>query len=195
MHPWARRTVKIVGGTLLTLVLLIAAVLIATQTSWFRDWARGFGEKQAARLLNGQLHIGRLDGNLWSGAMLTDVRITQDGREVVRVERVRVTYSVRQLLSRHWRFPEITLTRPSIVLIHDAAGWHIEKQRLHQLRRIQRVSRHRDFVGDSLDFFLGERALHDAVHKARPVRPKHPRHAHGEIVFGNIEERQFASAF
>jgi hypothetical protein len=49
--------------------------------------------------------IGRLDGNLWSGATLTDVRITQDGREVVRVERVRVTYSVRQLLSRHWRFP------------------------------------------------------------------------------------------
>ena len=44
---------------------------------------------------------------------------------MVRIERVRVTYNVRQLLSRHWRFPEITLTRPSIVLIHDATGWHI----------------------------------------------------------------------
>ena len=44
---------------------------------------------------------------------------------MVRIERVRVTYRVRQLLSRQWRFPEITLTRPSIVLIHDAAGWHI----------------------------------------------------------------------
>ncbi|HEV8398175.1 MAG TPA: translocation/assembly module TamB domain-containing protein [Vicinamibacterales bacterium] len=125
MQRWARRTVKIVGGTLVVLVLLVASALVATQTSWFRNWARGFGERQAARLLNGQLNIGRLDGNLWSGATLTNVRITQDGREVVRVERVRVTYSVRQLLSRHWRFPEITLTRPSIVLIHDAAGWHI----------------------------------------------------------------------
>ena len=125
MKPWARRTVKILGGFVLAVVLLVAAGLIATQTAWFRDWARGFGERQAARLLNGQLSIGRLDGNLWSGATLTDVRITQDGREVVRVERVRVTYRVRQLLSRQWRFPEITLTRPSIVLIHDAAGWHI----------------------------------------------------------------------
>jgi autotransporter translocation and assembly factor TamB len=125
MRTWARRTVKIVGGFVLTLVLLVVGGLIATQTPWFRDWARGFGERQAARLLNGQLAIGRLDGNLWSGATLTNVRITQNGREVVRVERVRVTYSVRQLLSRHWRFPEITLTRPSIVLIHDAAGWHI----------------------------------------------------------------------
>jgi uncharacterized protein involved in outer membrane biogenesis len=125
MNRWVRRTFKIAGGIILVLVLLVAGALVATQTSWFRDWARGFGERQAARLLNGQLAIGRLDGNLWSGATLTNVRITQDGREVVRVDRVRVTYNVRQLLSRHWRFPEITLTRPSIVLIHDANGWHI----------------------------------------------------------------------
>jgi autotransporter translocation and assembly factor TamB len=125
MRPWARRTIKIVGGVILTLMLLVAGALIATQTSWFRDWARGFGERQAARLLNGQLAIGRLDGNLWSGATLTNVRITQDGREVVQIERVHVTYRVRQLLSRQWRFPEITLTRPSIVLIRNERGWHI----------------------------------------------------------------------
>ena len=125
MNRWARRTLKITGSLVLALVLLVVGALIATQTAWFRDWARGFGERQAARLLNGQLSIGRLDGNLWSGATLSDVRITQDGREVVRIDRVRVTYSARQLLSRHWRFPEITLTRPAIVLIRDANGWHI----------------------------------------------------------------------
>jgi len=125
MTGWARRTVKILLGLGLTVVLLVAAALVATQTSWFRDWARGFGERQAARLLNGQISIGRLDGNLWNGATLSNVAITQDGRQVVTVERVRVTYNVRQLLSRNWQFPEITLTRPSIVLIHDAAGWRI----------------------------------------------------------------------
>jgi len=125
MHRYARRTLKTAAGLVLALVLLVAGGIVATQTSWFRNWARGLGERQAARLLNGELHIGRLDGNLWSGALLSDVRVTQDGRDVVRVERVRVTYSVRQLLSRHWRFPEITLTRPSIVLVHDAGGWHI----------------------------------------------------------------------
>ena len=125
MQRWARRTVKTLVGLLLAVVLLVAGALIATQTAWFRDWARGFGERQAARLLNGELRIGRLDGNLWSGATLTDVAITQDGRQVVTVERVRVAYNVRQLLSRNWRFPEIALTRPSIVLIHDATGWRI----------------------------------------------------------------------
>jgi autotransporter translocation and assembly factor TamB len=125
MHPWARRTLTISAALVLAVVLLVVGGIAATQTTWFRSWARGLGERQAARLLNGELHIGRLDGNLWSGATLDDVRITQDGREVVKVDRVRVTYNIRQLLSRHWRFPEITLTRPSIVLIHDAAGWHI----------------------------------------------------------------------
>jgi autotransporter translocation and assembly factor TamB len=125
MTRWVRRTLKIVGGLVLMLVLLVAAGLLATQTAWFRDWARGFGERQAARLLNGQLAIGRLDGSLWNGATLSNVAITQDGREVVKVERIRVTYNVRQLLSRNWRFPEITLTRPSIVLVHDQNGWKI----------------------------------------------------------------------
>ena len=32
MRPWARRTLKIVGGTLLALVLLVAAAIVATQT-------------------------------------------------------------------------------------------------------------------------------------------------------------------
>ena len=125
MQRWARRTVKTVAGLVLAVAVLVAAALVATQTAWFRDWARSFGERQAARLLNGELRIGRLDGNLWSGATLTNVAITQDGRQVVTVERVRVTYNVRQLLSRNWQFPEITLTRPSIVLSHDASGWRI----------------------------------------------------------------------
>ena len=125
MQRWARRTVKTLAGLLLAIVLLVTGALVATQTAWFRAWAVGFGERQAARLLNGELRIGRLDGNLWSGATLTDVAITQDGRQVVTVERVRVAYNIRQLLSRNWRFPEIALTRPSIVLIHDDTGWRI----------------------------------------------------------------------
>jgi autotransporter translocation and assembly factor TamB len=119
------RTAKVLLWTVVAVLVLVAGGLVATQTPWFREWARGFAERQAARLLNGQLAIGRLDGTLWTGATLSDVRITQDGREVVRIERVRVTYSARQLASGQWLIPAITLTRPSIVLIHDTKGWHI----------------------------------------------------------------------
>jgi autotransporter translocation and assembly factor TamB len=120
-----RLAFKAVGWTVVTVVLLVVAGVITTQTPWFREWARGFAEKQAARLLNGELAIGRLEGTLWTGATLRDVRIRQDGREVVRIDQVRVTYSARQLASGQWLFPEITLTRPSLVLVHDSAGWRI----------------------------------------------------------------------
>ena len=117
-----RRVVKVLLWTVATVLMLVAAGLVATQTAWFREWARGMAERQSAGLLNGQLTIGRLEGNLWTGAVMSDVRITQDGREVVRIDRVRVAYDVRRLVKRQWLFPEVTLTRPSIVLIHDG-GW------------------------------------------------------------------------
>lgn len=120
-----RRVFKVLLWTAATMLMLVAAGLFATQTSWFREWARGMAERQSAALLNGQLRIGRLEGNLWTGAVMTDVRIIQDGREVVRIDRVRVAYDVRRLVKRQWFFPDVTLTRPSVVLIHTAEGWRI----------------------------------------------------------------------
>ena len=81
-----RRVVKVLLWMVATVLLLVAGGLLATQTAWFREWARGLAERQSAALLNGQLRIGRLEGNLWTGAVMTDVRITQDGREVVRID-------------------------------------------------------------------------------------------------------------
>jgi autotransporter translocation and assembly factor TamB len=127
MATWRRWIVRTVLALVLSVVVLVAAAVVSTQTPWFHEWARGLAERQAGRLINGQLSIGRLEGTLWTGATLSNVRITQDGRVVVAVDRVRVEYDWRQLASRHWLFPRITLTRPSIVLITDDDGWRIAK--------------------------------------------------------------------
>ena len=75
--------------------------------------------------------------------------------------------------------------------MQHAARRNVEEKRLQQLRGVERVSRHGDLVRDGLDLFLGERALHDAIHKARPIRAEHPRHTHRKISIGHIKHREF----
>ena len=42
--------------------------VVSTQTSWFKDWLRRYIARQATTVLDGELSIGRLRGNLFSGS-------------------------------------------------------------------------------------------------------------------------------
>ena len=46
---------------------MASMAVIVTQTAWFKEWMRGFIVRQASNYLNGELTIGRLDGNLFYG--------------------------------------------------------------------------------------------------------------------------------
>ena len=75
-----RRTAQ-VAAVICTLVVGTAAMaVIVTQTTWFKDWLRGFIVRQARGYVNGELQINRLDGNLFFGVELEDVDVTMHGR-------------------------------------------------------------------------------------------------------------------
>src|SRR5258708_35454446 len=67
-----RRTLQVVAlvGTLL--VGLIALAFIASPTPWFRQWLRGYVERQAQQYVNGTVSIGSLGGNPFYGIELGD---------------------------------------------------------------------------------------------------------------------------
>jgi len=72
----ARRSLQIVA-VIATLVIGVASMaVIVTQTTWFKEWLRGFIVRQAEDYVNGRLSIGRLDGNLFFGVELEDVDVT-----------------------------------------------------------------------------------------------------------------------
>src|SRR5258705_292148 len=67
-----------------TLVVGVASMaVIVTQTTWFKEWLRGFIVRQADDYVNGRLTIGRLDGNLFFGVEMEDVDITMNGNPEV----------------------------------------------------------------------------------------------------------------
>ena len=70
---YSRRTLQVVAFLATLTVGAASMAVIVTQTTWFKEWLRGFIVKQAEDYVNGRLSIGRLDGNLFFGVDLGDV--------------------------------------------------------------------------------------------------------------------------
>jgi TamB, inner membrane protein subunit of TAM complex len=114
----------------ITLVLLIAAValaIVAIQTPYFKDWLRRYVTRQAVQVLNGELTIRRLGGNLFYGVELDDVAITHEGGRTIVIDRVKIDYSVFDLISRGIIIDELVLDRPIVLARQTAEGWNLTR--------------------------------------------------------------------
>lgn len=122
-----RRWLRVVSRVSLALVALLVVALVVTQTPWFRDWLRRTAMRQAARVIEGQLVIGRLEGSLFTGVTLRDVSVVQEGAPVVNIERVAVSYGLRELLSDGRLIAHLQVDRPVIRMVRTATGWNVAR--------------------------------------------------------------------
>jgi uncharacterized protein involved in outer membrane biogenesis len=107
--------------------LLVALGLIVIQTNWFKDWLRRQAATRVATILNGDLRIARLGGDLWTGVTLDGVEIVQSGGSVISAERIRVRYDPWNFVHRHWVFDEIVLERPIVHVVQTGEGWNVAR--------------------------------------------------------------------
>jgi autotransporter translocation and assembly factor TamB len=101
--------------------------VIVTQTAWFKEWMRGFIVRQASNYLNGELSIGRIDGNLFYGVELEDVSVTIDGETVVAIKDVGLDYNAFSFLLGHAIIDDIRLNQPVFRLERTAEGWNLAR--------------------------------------------------------------------
>ena len=120
-----RRFLQVVAilGTLIVGVASMA--VIVTQTTWFKEWLRGFIIKQADDYVNGRLTIGRIDGNLFFGVEAEDIDITQNGMPVVSLKDVGVDYNFLTFLGGNVVLDHIRLNEPQLHLKRTATGWNL----------------------------------------------------------------------
>lgn len=123
----ARRVLHALVLVLTLIVGATAAVIIVSQTAWFKNWLRGYIVSEADSYLNGQLTIERLGGNLFFGVELGTVAVTLDGSQVVAVESLGIDYNVFQLITRGLSIDSIRLTRPTIYLRREGDAWSIAR--------------------------------------------------------------------
>src|SRR5688572_3882214 len=123
----ARRSLQVVAFICTLIVGAASMAVIVTQTTWFKEWLRGFIVKQADDYVNGRLSIGKLDGNLFFGVELGDVDITVNGKTVVDVDDIGLDYNAFTMLGGDVVLDDIRLTRPVFRLERDAQGWNLAR--------------------------------------------------------------------
>src|SRR5258705_10789274 len=96
----------IIGGT--------SMAVIVSQTTWFKEWLRGFIVRQADDYVNGRLTIGRIDGNLFFGVEMEDVDVTQNGQAVVSLKDVGIDYNFLTFLGGNVILDHIRLNEPTL---------------------------------------------------------------------------------
>ncbi|MDQ7040955.1 MAG: translocation/assembly module TamB domain-containing protein [Rhodothermus sp.] len=125
--------VRVLGHIARRLLLLAAGVLVVsgilfmalTHTRVGRDFVRAQLEAAFHTFLNGQLQIGRLDGNLIRGLYATHVRFyLPDGRLLLSIDSVALRPSWRLLLQRTLALRRLELFHPKLFLYYEHGRWH-----------------------------------------------------------------------
>lgn len=88
------------GGLLLGALLAVAAVLLVSRTGWGHKRVLNLTLHALGKSVQGTLHVGRIDGNLLTGARLYDVSLRgNDSLPFILADSAYLRYDVRTLLS------------------------------------------------------------------------------------------------
>ena len=91
---------KVLLGLLAFLLLLIVAAIGLIETGWAKNRIRDLIVRQANQYLTATLTIGRLEGSLLRGLQLGEITLDRDGRTLIRIDEVALSYSIRELFQQ-----------------------------------------------------------------------------------------------
>ncbi|HYS27507.1 MAG TPA: translocation/assembly module TamB domain-containing protein [Vicinamibacterales bacterium] len=121
----ARKLLQVVAFVCTLVIGVTSMMVIVSQTTWFKEWLRGFIIRQADDYVNGRLTIGRIDGNLFFGVEMEDVDVTQNGQPVVSLKDVGVDYNFLTFLGGNVILDHIRLNEPTLHVKKTATGWNL----------------------------------------------------------------------
>lgn len=114
MPRWAKVSLGVVAGLV---VLVVAAVLILTQTDFGRERVRRIALDQLRNSAHGNVSIGRVRGNLLTGATIENLVIEDStGAPFFRADTISVGYSLTAFLRQRIDLVGVRLVRPVVVL-------------------------------------------------------------------------------
>ncbi len=114
-----------VSAGIIALASIVAGV---SQTQFFRDRLRSFALAQLDSLLDAEVHLGEIRGNLITGFSIDSVFIAVHGEPLVSAERLVLRYDLFQIPSRRITISSLILVHPEVAFICGADGvWNFER--------------------------------------------------------------------
>jgi hypothetical protein len=168
--PRSRRY-RIARRLLRSLVFVIALILIvfgiavaALETGWGKDRLRNLIVRQANQYLTAQLAIGRLEGSLFRGLELADIHLARDNRTIISIERVSLSYNIRELLDQGTSIRQIRIVKPHVVARRQSDGrWDLAALVRREARQQERTGPGRPFHVLAIEVVDGKIELHDPL--------------------------------
>src|SRR5262245_43208012 len=136
---FARRLAVGLVAAVVVLLTLVGVLLFVVETRWAKGQIRAFVVRQANDYLTATLEIGDLGGSLLRGIELSDIRLSRDGRTIVSIASVNVSYSIRELLQPGMIIRRIRVTRPEVAARKEPDGrWNLGALVKRQVRDRER---------------------------------------------------------
>ncbi len=128
MRKILKYTLRILLGLLLLVILLLTLAIGLTQTRFFKDKLPSIIKKQASVYLNGNLSVGRIDGNFFTGLVLEDVLLMHNSDTIAYVEQINAHYNLLPLLLSKLEISSAKLHKPYIFLeqLNDST-WNLQQ--------------------------------------------------------------------
>ena len=115
MRSVALKTTRVLVGLVVVILVMVGVGIAVVETNWAKDQLRALVVRQANQYLNATLEIGRLEGSLIRGLELRDVALTREGKRVIEIDAVSLSYSPRELYQGGTVIRRLVVTRPRIV--------------------------------------------------------------------------------
>jgi translocation and assembly module TamB len=124
-----RVTTLLLRSIAVLLLLVLVGVVVLNGTYYGRERVRRLALDGVRDMVNGELMVGRIDGNLLDRFDLVDVSITdREGRPFLTADRVRVRVALAPLLSKRIIIRSLDLDRPVVTLSRTPGGaWNYKR--------------------------------------------------------------------
>jgi autotransporter translocation and assembly factor TamB len=117
-----------VGGLLLLMVIVLTVTALLIQTEPGKRKIASVAEKQSSRFLNGELQIGKIEGNFFTHLAINNILLKTENDTLASIKRIELNYNLWPLLSGNLNIHSARLFAPRLHLRQNSDSvWNFQQ--------------------------------------------------------------------